>query len=174
MSCITITFGDRAENHRGMQVIGTESEHGFTVEDLEEFKKKFESDGLICELIDLTMFVAPHIALKINEIEGTPGHPRGAKVLVVKNCISKLLEKSQLKPNANANANANANVNSNTDVDALFNELVNLNWDVRAFMYGRVVNKHARYNLCFGDVEQEPDYKVGKGRIISWNQVPHL
>ena len=30
------------------------------------------------------------------------------------------------------------------------NELTNLKWDTKAFMYGRVVNKKARHNLCFG------------------------
>lgn len=31
MSAITITFGDRAENHKGMQIVGKEAEHGFTL-----------------------------------------------------------------------------------------------------------------------------------------------
>lgn len=38
-------------------------------------------------------------------------------------------------------------------------------------MYGRVVNKHARYNLCFDDLAQEPDYEDGKGRIIARDSV---
>lgn len=33
-------------------------------------------------------------------------------------------------------------------------------------MYGRVVNKHARYNLCVYNEDQEPDYESGCGRII--------
>jgi hypothetical protein len=39
-------------------------------------------------------------------------------------------------------------------------------------MYGRVVNKHARHNLCFSDFSQEPDYKNGLGRVISFNDIP--
>ena len=39
-------------------------------------------------------------------------------------------------------------------------------------MYGRVVNKKARYNLCFGDVNQKPNYEEGKGTIIEWKEVP--
>ena len=38
-------------------------------------------------------------------------------------------------------------------------------------MYGRVVNKHARSNLCFNDVAQEPNYALGMGRIIPYDQV---
>jgi len=38
-------------------------------------------------------------------------------------------------------------------------------------MRGRVVSKHARYNLCFGDYAQNPEYQLGKGRIIAFNTV---
>lgn len=41
-------------------------------------------------------------------------------------------------------------------------------------MYGRVVNKHARHNLCFADYSQDPDYQSGKGRVIAFNDVPIL
>jgi len=52
-SCITITFGDVAENHVGMEKIGKMAEDGFEIEELEEAKKKFEKKGFECELIDL-------------------------------------------------------------------------------------------------------------------------
>jgi hypothetical protein len=41
-------------------------------------------------------------------------------------------------------------------------------------MYGRVVNKITRYNLCYGNTPQEPDYKDGKPRIVSYDKVPLL
>ena len=41
-------------------------------------------------------------------------------------------------------------------------------------MYGRVVSKHARHNLCFSNQQQQPDYQSAKGRIISWASVPLL
>jgi len=47
-----------------------------------------------------------------------------------------------------------------------------LDVDKKAFMKGRVVNKHARWNLCFDDVDQEPDYETGKGRIVSYAHLP--
>lgn len=39
-------------------------------------------------------------------------------------------------------------------------------------MYGRVVNKHARYNLCYAENSQEPSYAEGKGRIIPFDAIP--
>ncbi len=56
----------------------------------------------------------------------------------------------------------------------LLAELLNLEWDSKALMYGRVVNKKARFNLCFADFSQEPDYENGKGRVIPWSKVPYL
>ena len=56
--------------------------------------------------------------------------------------------------------------------DVLFDEHKDLPVDKKAFMYGRVVNKHARHNLCFSEDDQEPDYESGKGRIISFARLP--
>ena len=41
-------------------------------------------------------------------------------------------------------------------------------------MYGRVVNKHARHNLCFGESHQEPNYEKGMGTVYGFDEVPHL
>ena len=57
MSTITITFGEQAENQRGMQVIGKKCEKGYSVKDLREAKEVFEERGFKCELIDLNKFV---------------------------------------------------------------------------------------------------------------------
>ena len=46
--------------------------------------------------------------------------------------------------------------------------------DKQAFMKGRVVNKLARWNLCFTDEDIEPDYKKGQGRVVAWRRVPLL
>lgn len=39
-------------------------------------------------------------------------------------------------------------------------------------MYGRVVNKNARWNLCFDEKSSEPDYEKGRGRVIGFSEVP--
>lgn len=44
--------------------------------------------------------------------------------------------------------------------------------DKHAYMYGRVVNKLARHNLCFASFSQEPNYEEKKGRIVAFNTVP--
>jgi hypothetical protein len=36
----------------------------------------------------------------------------------------------------------------------------------------KVQNKHARHNLNYADFAQEPDYAVGKGRVIPFDSVP--
>lgn len=49
-----------------------------------------------------------------------------------------------------------------------------LDMDKKAFMRGEVKNKIARWNLCFSDEDQEPDYEHGKGRIVSWRHIPRV
>lgn len=56
----------------------------------------------------------------------------------------------------------------------MYEEQTGLEWDTKVKMYGRVVNKHARHNLCYADEAQEPDYENAKGRIIALDQVPIL
>jgi hypothetical protein len=59
-------------------------------------------------------------------------------------------------------------------VDDFFREQDALEKDTQAFMYGRVVDKKARYNLCFDDSGRGPDYENGKGRIVAFNDVASL
>lgn len=120
----TITFGDVAENHKGMQNIGTLALAGMSISELQEIE--FPDT----EIVNLTR-------------EGTPE----AQVLIIRNAI---------------------------DADFLFAEMKSLDWDTKALMYGAVRNKHARHNLCFSDISQDPDYESGKGRIYSFNSVPEL
>ena len=40
-----------------------------------------------------------------------------------------------------------------------------------AFIKGRVVNKRARWNLCFADCDQEPDYENKRGRIVDFKNI---
>jgi hypothetical protein len=54
----------------------------------------------------------------------------------------------------------------------IMEEHENLPMDKKASMRGRVVNKHARYNLCFADEDQEPNYEIGNGRIVSYAHIP--
>jgi hypothetical protein len=148
MSTYTLTFGDQAENHVGMQKIGELADEGFSVEDLHAAKELFEQDSYQCELILL------HDVLD-GECEVTSGVSNEvldqAAILIVRD-----------------------GVNVFVDADELFDEQTELDYDTKAFMYGRVVNKYARYNICFANFSQEPDYESKKGRIVSYDSVPLL
>ena len=58
--------------------------------------------------------------------------------------------------------------------EEMFSEQKSLEWDKKKRIYGRIVNSLARYNLCFSEESQEPDYSQGKGRIIAFQDVPLL
>jgi alkylated DNA repair dioxygenase AlkB len=58
--------------------------------------------------------------------------------------------------------------------DELYLEQHNLKKDTKCMMYGRVVNKRARHNLCFADMNQEPDYENRKGTVLDFNTQPVL
>lgn len=60
------------------------------------------------------------------------------------------------------------------DPDELYLEQADLPKDSKCFMYGRVVNKKARHNLCFDEVDREPKYEEGKGTIVSFASQPLL
>lgn len=141
----TLTFGDQAENHVGMQKIGELATHGFDLDDLKVAQKWFENVGVVCELISL------HDSLPKEHLDSS----LQAYVLVARKGINAILD----SPNG---------------ADNFFNEQKVLEKDTKAFMYGRVVNKNARHNLCFGPNAQSPDYSSGKGTIIAYSDVPIL
>lgn len=44
--------------------------------------------------------------------------------------------------------------------------------DKKARMRGKVVHKHARWNLCFDEKDQTADFEHGKGTVVSWDRIP--
>ena len=141
----SLTFGDVAENHKGMQKIGTLSNNGFNLDDINKMKIWFESKGCKCTIINL------HWLLEDEKLQ----QDNPAYLLKVKNAVNALLDDENGK-------------------DALFKEQDELEKDTKAFMYGRVVNKHARHNLCFGEAHQEPNYEEGMGTVYAFDEVPLL
>ena len=141
---ITITWGDRAENNVGMEMIGTAAAEGFSVADLKSYQYKFEKLGARCEFVDLV-----DSAKLPAEVEAT-----SAALLIIRGGVDILLGSSATA--------------------ALFEELSALEWDKKAKMKGRVVNKKARHNLCFSDNDQVAEYEAGKGTIVAYNKVPLL
>lgn len=144
---ITLTFGDRAENHVGMQQIGHLAERGFTLKDLTKFSEIFsEYPDTICTIYNLK---------ELSGLNDNPDVPN-AYVLIVNNAVNGILNE----------------MDGRSSHDDLFREQLNLPYDRKAFMRGRVVNKHARWNLCFSDFSQEPDYENKKGTIVNFNDIP--
>lgn len=128
----TLTFGEQAENHKGMEILGDGLREGFTKDELLEAKEILEETyDVDCEFVEM----------KYDNEE--------ASVLIARKGIDALLKKPQ----------------SNKEVYAT---LKALEWDTKALMYGRVVNKNARHNLCFGLENREPEYENGKGRIVEF------
>jgi hypothetical protein len=143
---MTITFGDCAENHVGMQQLGelrTKGE-GMDYKYLQTIKETYEKLGFKCEIVDL-----------VKEGDVKESNPADAYVLIIREGY-----KAMLGDDAN--------------IEDLNAEMLRCEWDTKAYMRGRVVNKKARYNLIFSNDEQEPDYENKKGRIIKYDDVPLL
>ena len=60
--------------------------------------------------------------------------------------------------------------------DNLWQEMTSFDWDRKYYCTRRnkVLNKHARANVCFGNTAQPPDYPNRKGTIIGYDSVPIL
>lgn len=105
---------------------------GFTKNDLLIAKHNFEEIGCNCELFDLRdCVITPSIKEQLDE----------AYILIIHGAVDNILK------------------DIDKTVDDLLNEQKILDVDKKAKMYGRVVNKHARYNLCFSEESQELDNK---------------
>ncbi len=165
-STVTLTFGDQAENHVGMQKIGQLAASGFNYHDLFRAKELLEKAGVECELISLHHYCFSHLFPMTLE----------AYILIIREGANYLLEKKEgptlQKLGAATIMKLGATTFIKSGADDLLAEQLALDHDKKAYMYGRVVNKWARHNLCFAEVGQEPDYEQRKGRIVPYSQVP--
>lgn len=184
-STITITFGDQAENHVGMQKLGSLSERGFSLKELMRAKRRFERMGAKCKLIDLVEASGVgKIIRKYNkevdrhnegdernneEVDDSESKeapkphiasPEDAYVLVIRKGVNYILGE-----------NSDSDTQKALTALDLFTELSNLPVDKKALMKGKVVNKKARYNLCFAAKAQEPDYAKGKGTVVRFKDL---
>ncbi|HMP28000.1 MAG TPA: hypothetical protein PKD85_00275 [Saprospiraceae bacterium] len=138
----TLTFGDQAENHKGMEIIGEMSNKGFSLDNLLKAKEYFEEKGVTVEIYHL------------NKLTKEAKNVDDAYVLVARNGVDGILGKK--------------------GADKMYKEQDLLEKDTKAYMYGRVVNKNARYNLCFDKESREPNYEAGKGRIVGYDKVQNM
>jgi len=155
---ITLTFGDRAENHAGMQCVGEMVSSGLQVSELREAYEKLVKLGATCHLYDLNA----------NLPAGVEGDP--ASVLVVKDGLKYFIGSSS----EDGEEEEEEQEDNKFLADQMLKEQLGLEWDTKAKMKGRVVNKHARHNLCYSDFEQKPDYEKGKGTVVCFDRLPML
>lgn len=156
---MTLTFGEVAESHVGMQKIGKMDERGFSYDELIRAQKYFSRKGCETLLVHLNNFLPRRCE---NKEENR--HLQTAKtqdnfqawILVAKNGLKCLTGDSEGKN--------------------LLTEMLMFEWDTKLYNERRkiVQNKLARHNLNFSNYKQKADFQHGKGTTISWNEVPLL
>lgn len=147
---VTLTFGESAENHKGMQMIGKLASTGLSPQELEDIRTRYETLGFKCDLYNLDTL--PILATLNDDLARDQNKNKlirkDARLLVIKKAI--------------------------TNASELYKEQLQFPRDTKALMYGRVVNKRARHNLCFSDFDQVADYANGKGTVINFTRTPLL
>ena len=158
---VTLTFGDVAESHVGMQKIGKMDSRGFSLGDLRRAKSYFDKIGAVTKIIRLNDFL-----------------PREESITDLKE--KSLLKKAREDRDSQAyllviRNGAELLTNSPKGKD-LLTEMLLYQWDSKLWNVKRkiVQNKRARHNLNFSDQRQEPDFSNGKGTTVAWGDVPIL
>lgn len=145
MDTCTITYCDVAENHKGMEKLGIDAPRGLSKNDLDLISDNFRALGASPILVDLRILLPAELQSSVSE----------AYILVIQRGLDYLLH-----PYATSNE--------------FYNEQQALNKDKKAFMYGRVVNKKLRHNLCFYNFDRAADYENKKGTVMSFERLPYL
>ncbi len=149
---ITLTFGEVAESHVGMQKIGKMAERGYNLDDLQQARDYYRKKGHEAFIIHLNEY----LPVKVIEDE------------------EKYLE--QAKKNEDYQAYVLVVRGGVRDHLNLLTEMLLFDWDTKLYNERRKVvqNKLARYNLNFDTESQEADFAKGKGTTIAWKSVPFL
>lgn len=172
---ITITFGDRAENHVGMQQIGELSDCGFKYDDLLNFKSYFDLNSS-----------PPMITIKRKKIKnlnniGDNIDDNNTNVNNIDDIGSSV---SSVNDNINNNIDDNIDddINNNINGDNISSVNDDINNNVSTNLYNlkelaglsnlQEVPEHARWNICFSNFSQEPNYENKMGTIINFDEVP--
>ena len=151
---VTLTFGDVAESHVGMQKIGKMAEHGFSLGDIKKARTWFKERGCKTMIVKLNDFLPKSVGDRDEEKELLK--VQDAYIFVARNGLKHLI---------------GDDIGSNLLTEMLFFE-----WDKKIYNVKKktVQNKNARYNLNFDDRHQVADFKIGNGTTISWGEVPIL
>lgn len=145
----TITFSETVENHVGMEkisIIDRRDTSGFSYDELVKAYHSFKDAGGDVDFIDLRK----ECGIERTEFWDDP--EADAYVLVIYDGCKVL----------------------RIDPDSLYREQQKLEYDTKALMKGKVVNKHARHNLCFADYTAIADFENGKGTVVDFKDLPGL
>jgi hypothetical protein len=172
---ITLTFAGGAENHVGMEQLGGLENRGFSLDDFKFIQNRIGGEIFKLEFQDLD--VKDRICEGDHPVYGTDGCDNedciGLDICVewCKTCPYKQDRKYKFE-DAYIYI-CRDGVNKLVDLEKLKEEQFNLEPDRKAFMKGRVVNKHARGNLCFADEGHDADYENKKGTVVEFKDVPY-
>ena len=144
-SCaICITAGEQSENHVGMEINGS----------------GLAQSGFSIDEIERFKSVLEEKGIeseyyRLDGILEDKYDVEPAGLLIIRNGVEQIINQSP------------------TD---MLSEQLSFEWDKQYWdnRRGRVLNKRARYNVCYGEVEQSPDYKNKKGTIIPYEKTPIL
>ena len=156
---MTLTFGEVAESHVGMQKIGQKDKEGFSYNDLLKAQKYFNSKGCKTILLHLNNFLPE----KCHDKE------ENEKLKIAKNQKSYqawiLVAKKGIEC-----------LTGDKDGENLLTEMLLFKWDTKLYNERRdiVQEKRARHNLNFSNKKQTADFTKGKGTTIPWGEVPLL
>jgi hypothetical protein len=146
----TLTFCDVSENHVGMEKIGRLATHGISIAQLDNIENKCRARGINYQRVT--------IGCSDDKI-----HIARAYIFIIRNGVDILCNA------VSTDTTSKDEVDSSTRIaDLIYHEQYALPLDTMALMRNRVVNKRARYNLCFGPTSSEPDYARGKGTVIAF------
>jgi len=158
---MTLTFGDVAESHVGMQKIGQMDSHGFSLDNLQRAQDYFTALGAVTKIIHLNEFLPKEASIEDPEEkrllrEAREDRGSQAYLLVIRNGAELLTNSPKGKD--------------------LLTEMLLYQWDSKLWNVKKktVQNKLARHNLNFSDHRQEPDFAHGKGTTVAWGDVPIL
>jgi hypothetical protein len=141
---ITITFGECAENHIGMQQMGKRHERGLSIQDLNLLQASCQEAGFTCEFINLNLLLPYDETRKEDP----------AAVLVVRGGwklfgLDPDITFASLK-----------NVTWDTKM-----------WNQK---HGRVTNKLARHNMCVADFRQIANFEKKMGSVHHFDDIGDL
>jgi len=146
----TTTWGDQVENHAGMIKHGVEAKtgEGFNLEDFTKYQEIIENMGATATIVNLKDYLPEELHAAAND----------AYILYSFDLAEKILE------------------NTNHTLNSLYLEQLEIDWDRKYYDTRRkkVLNKHARGNVCYDNEPIEPDYENKQGRVISWESIPGL